>query len=66
MSFIGIVPSGLVSGSYYNVGGASDINALKGGILHDIEFAPHREHPVLRVKTTVCQRSTCEWLIVVG
>jgi len=30
MSFVGIVASGLVSGSYYNVGGASD-NALKSG-----------------------------------
>jgi len=30
MSFVGIVASGLVSGSY-NVGGASDINALKNG-----------------------------------
>jgi hypothetical protein len=29
MSFIGIVASGLVSGSYYNGGGASDINTLK-------------------------------------
>jgi len=66
MSFVGIVPSGLVSGSYYNVGVASDINALKGDILHDIEFASHREHPVLGLKTTVCQCSTCEWLIVVG
>ena len=31
MPFVGIVASGLVSGSYYNVGGASDINALKTG-----------------------------------
>jgi len=29
MRFIGIVASGLVSGSHYNGGGASDINALK-------------------------------------
>jgi hypothetical protein len=27
--FVGIVASGLVSGSYYNRGGASDINTLK-------------------------------------
>jgi len=66
MSFVGIVTFGLVSGSYYDVGGASDINALKTGILHDIQFAPHREQPVLGVKTTVCQRSTCDWLFVVG
>ena len=29
MRFVGIVSSGLVSGSYCNGGGASDINALK-------------------------------------
>jgi len=29
MSFVGIVASTLVSGSYYNGGGVSDINALK-------------------------------------
>jgi len=29
MRFVGIVASGLVSGSYYNGGGASDIDALK-------------------------------------
>ena len=29
MRFVGIVASGLVSGSYYNEGGASDINVLK-------------------------------------
>ena len=29
MRFVGIVTSGLVSGSYYNGGGMSDINALK-------------------------------------
>jgi len=29
MRFIGIIVSGLVSGSYYNGGGASYINALK-------------------------------------
>ena len=29
MSFVGIVASGLVSGSYYNGGGASDIDVLK-------------------------------------
>jgi len=54
MSFVGIVTSSLVSGGYYNVGGASDINALKTGILHDIQFAPHREHPVLGVKSAGC------------
>jgi len=31
MRFVGIVTSGLVSGSYYNVGGGSDINGLKAG-----------------------------------
>jgi hypothetical protein len=29
MHFVGIVASGLVSGSYYNGGGASDIKVLK-------------------------------------
>ena len=29
MRFVGIVASGLVSGIYYNGGGASDINAVK-------------------------------------
>ena len=29
MRFVGIVASGLVSESYYNGGGASDIDALK-------------------------------------
>jgi hypothetical protein len=29
MRFVGIFASGLVSGSYYNGGGAGDINALK-------------------------------------
>jgi len=29
MRFVGIVSSGLVSGNYYNEGGASDIIALK-------------------------------------
>ena len=29
MSFVGIVASGLVSGSYCNVGGVTDIDALK-------------------------------------
>jgi len=29
MRFVGIVASGLVSGSYYNGGGASDIDTLK-------------------------------------
>ena len=29
MRFVGIVASGLVSGCYYNGGGASDIDALK-------------------------------------
>jgi len=29
MRFVGIVSSDLVSGSYYNEGGASDINASK-------------------------------------
>jgi len=29
MRFVVIVETGLVSGSYYNVGGASDINVLK-------------------------------------
>jgi len=28
MRFVGIVAAGLVSGSYYNAGGASNINAL--------------------------------------
>ena len=54
MSFVGIVTSGLLSGGYYNVGGASDINALKTSILHDIQFATHREHPVLGVKSAGC------------
>jgi hypothetical protein len=31
MRLVGIVEIGLVSGSYYNRGGASDINALKAG-----------------------------------
>jgi len=31
MRLVGIVETGLVSGSYYNIGGASDINGLKGG-----------------------------------
>ena len=31
MRFVGIVVTGLVLGSYYNVGGASDINAVKVG-----------------------------------
>jgi hypothetical protein len=29
MRFVGIVASGLVSGNYYNGGGAGDIDALK-------------------------------------
>jgi hypothetical protein len=29
MTFVGIVASGLLSGSYYSGGGASDINFLK-------------------------------------
>ena len=29
MRFVGIVASGLLSGSYYNRGSASDINVLK-------------------------------------
>jgi len=29
MTFVGIVASGLVTGSYYNVGGESEIDALK-------------------------------------
>ena len=29
MRFVGIVASGLVSGSYYNGGGVNDINVLK-------------------------------------
>jgi len=29
MRFVGIVASGLVSGSYYNGGGARDISAMK-------------------------------------
>ena len=29
MPFVGIVPSGLVSGNYYSEGGTSDIDALK-------------------------------------
>ena len=31
MRLVGIVQTGLVLGSYYNVGGASDINGLKVG-----------------------------------
>jgi len=53
MRFVGIVASGLISGSYYNGAGASDISALKLSILLDIQFAPHREHPVLGVKTSL-------------
>jgi len=29
MRFVGIIASGMLSGSYYNGGGASDISALK-------------------------------------
>ena len=43
MRFLGIVSSGLLSGSYYNEGGASDINASKTKIVYDHQFAPHRE-----------------------
>ena len=32
MSFVGIVASGLVSGSHYNGGGASENNALKSTV----------------------------------
>jgi len=53
MYFVGIVVAGLVSGSYYNGAGASDISALKLSILLDIQFAPHREHPVLGAKTSL-------------
>jgi len=66
MGFVGIVASSLVSGSYYNGRGASDIDALKTRSLHGIQFPPHREHPVLEVKITVCYRSMCEWLFIVG
>ena len=31
MRFVGIVASGLISGSYYNGGGASDVNAQQDG-----------------------------------
>jgi len=53
MSCVGIFASGLVSGSYYNGGGASDIKALYTSKSNDIQFVPHKEHPVLGVKTAV-------------
>jgi len=62
MGFVGIVSPGLVSGSHYNGGGASDINAS----LHDIQFVPHREHPVFGLKPTICDRRLCQCLFIVG
>ena len=60
MRFVCIVASSLVSGSYYNGGGASDIKFWRLAYLDDIQFAPHGKHPVLGVKTTVSSRSTCD------
>ena len=34
--------------------------------LHDIQLVPDREHPVLGLKSTVFDRSTCECLFIVG
>ena len=34
--------------------------------LHDIQFVFHIEHPVLGVKTAVCECSICECLFIVG
>jgi len=65
MRFVGIVASGLVSGNYYNVGGASHIEASKTRNLNDIQFVSHREHSVIGVKTTVCDRNVCDRLFIV-
>jgi hypothetical protein len=53
MNFVGIAASGLESGSYYNGGGESDINALKTNKSKSHAFTPQREHHRLGLKTTV-------------
>jgi len=54
MRFIDIVVSGLESGSYYNEEVRMTLTIWRLTSLDDIQFAPHREQPVLGVKTTVC------------
>jgi hypothetical protein len=65
MRFVVIFASALVSGSYYSGGGSSDINALTRKKALDVQFTPHRHHPVLGVKTSQWYRSICEWLLSV-
>jgi len=50
MRFVGIVVFDLVSGCYYNGGGASGINALKTNKSNDIYFAPHGECHTIGLK----------------
>jgi len=55
-----IVLSGPVSRSYYNEGGASDINTLKTGKTTCHSVRPHKEDPIYVLKSTGRYLSICE------
>ena len=55
MRFVGIVASALVSGGYYNVGGASDINILKST---KTEINIHGDRlKLMKLSLTLCRYS---------
>jgi len=63
-AFCCIVASGLVSGSYYYGGGASDINALKTSKSTCHSFRTSPTTPRACSKSIVCYRSVCERLFI--
>jgi len=65
MRFIGIVLSVLVSGSCYNGTGASNFAALNTSKSTWHIFRTYSEHPVLEVKSTICDHSKYKWLFIV-
>jgi len=53
MRFVGIVASGLVSGCYYNGGGASDIDALKTSksIWNSVRTSQRKHHACSKTRS---------------
>jgi len=54
-----------VFGNYRSTGGTSDSNALKTSKANNIQFVPHKEHRVLRLRNPVGDHSMGKWHFVV-
>ena len=66
MCGFGIVETGLVSGSYYSGRGVSDINMLKTikSTIHSVRTS--QKTTLGWIQYPRLERSTCDWLFIVG